>query len=102
MPGEGPYPQRSGPDRREWWGIWSRARCSMTTHSSPLAGAYGARFAVMPPLYGCWLGTGITLPVPTHLYPTLVPTWAYQLVMHTDQPCQCHRARVHMTVSGTP
>ena len=61
-----------------------------TTHSSPLAGAYGARSAVSGPSLSGWVVPRYsTLPVPTLVYPPSthpgIPT------LYTRPPCSTNR-----------
>ena len=98
MPREGASPQRSGPDRREWWGTSARARCSQTTHSGPLQGPTGP--ASLSGLRFTVAGyPGITPPgIPTRYhtqypYPTRTPHYSHPM---TALPV--HREHAHMTV----
>ena len=82
-----------------------RARCTLTTHSGPLAGAYGARFAVRACSPRCELA-GCTTPVYPPVIPTLVyPPGPYTLPAphdsHLTTALPVHRGHAHMAVSET-
>ena len=60
-----------GPTGPEGWVLELGRPVPLTTHSSPWAGASGARFAVSGTSSGMWLGTRYTPPLPTLVpYPT--------------------------------
>ena len=92
-------------DRRErapqgWSGSSPRTpsvRYSLTTHSSPLAGASGARSAVRPSL-GVWAGTRYSTPVLPTRYTHPVP---YPVPVHPPVHRRCHAAGTRCTCGNS-